>query len=242
MPLVDAVRVLRNRTSPASVTEQLAMLCCETPSCFIMSSDQISFGSSVGPGLALVGVDALEHAAVGDIPEPVPFDQRRAADALQRPIVHAAGDQLFVGILPKEFAVGLVEAEQDAQIDIGRIALQIAGPVVGADEHLAVGHDRVAVALRPEPGDPLDVLRVSLFQTPVLSSNSPTFQSVGVFLASGVLLRTGEPHHWFQSPGWTCEATGSNGSVVSVAEVSVDTPWKTCLRRLWNSICLPPTS
>ena len=42
----------------------------------------------------------------------VAFDQRRGANALHRPVVNAAGGQLFAGVLPEEFAVRFVEAEQ----------------------------------------------------------------------------------------------------------------------------------
>ena len=52
----------------------------------------------------------------------------------------------------------IVEGQQAAQVDVRRIALQPAAAVVGADVHLAVGDDRVAVGLRAELGDPLDVL------------------------------------------------------------------------------------
>src|SRR5258708_2073344 len=43
--------VLTNKRSPTEVTPQLHMLCCCTPSCFIISSTQIAFGSSVVPVL-----------------------------------------------------------------------------------------------------------------------------------------------------------------------------------------------
>ena len=35
------------------------------------------------------GIEALHFATAGHVPEPISFDQRCAADSLQRPIVHA---------------------------------------------------------------------------------------------------------------------------------------------------------
>ncbi len=46
-PSSTPLDVLTNSRSPAAVTEQLAMLCCETPSCFIMLSFQMTSASSV---------------------------------------------------------------------------------------------------------------------------------------------------------------------------------------------------
>src|SRR5574340_539433 len=43
--------VFTNNRSPAEVMPQLHILCCCTPSCFIMFSTQITLGSSVVPGL-----------------------------------------------------------------------------------------------------------------------------------------------------------------------------------------------
>ena len=60
------------------------------------------------------GVEAANFAATGDEPQPVAFDERRTADALQRPIVNAAGRQLLAAMLPEEFAVLRVEAQQAA--------------------------------------------------------------------------------------------------------------------------------
>ena len=101
-----------------------------------------------------LGVEAADFAAAGDEPQPVAFHQRRAADALQRPVVDAAGRQLFAAVLPEEFAVLDVEAQQAAQVDIGRVPLEPAAAVVGADVHLAVGDDGVAVGLRAELAPP----------------------------------------------------------------------------------------
>ena len=46
-PSSTPFEVLTNSRSPAAVTEQLAMLCCEMPSCFIMFSRQMTSASSV---------------------------------------------------------------------------------------------------------------------------------------------------------------------------------------------------
>ncbi len=80
-----------------------------------------------------VGVQADDFAPVGDVPQAIALAIGRAADALLRPIVHAALRQLGVGVLPEELARLLVEAQQAAQIDRGRIPLDVAGAVVGAD-------------------------------------------------------------------------------------------------------------
>ena len=101
-------------------------------------------------------VEALHLAAAGDIPQPIPLHQWCAADPLQGPVVHAAGGELLAGILPEERAILGVEGEQAAQIDAGRVALQIALAVVGADIGLAAGHHGIAVALaakRRHPGN-----------------------------------------------------------------------------------------
>ena len=172
-PSSTPLDVLTKRMSPDAVTEQLHMLCCEMPNLLhhVELPDDVGFvlagvlfilvGAVVLVVVKALGVEADDLAAAGDEPQPVPFDAGRAADAHQRPIVHAAGGQLLARVLPEELAVGFVEAQEHAQVDRGRIALQIAGAVVGADVDLAVGDDRVAVGLRAEPGDPLDVLAIS---------------------------------------------------------------------------------
>ena len=83
--------VQTNSTSPAPVTEQLHMLCCETPSSFIMSKTQMTSASSsaltvfvvVGPVVLAVveafGIEAADFAAAGDEPQPIAFDQRRGS-------------------------------------------------------------------------------------------------------------------------------------------------------------------
>ena len=82
--------------------------------------------------------------------------ERRRRDALERPVVRAARRQLLERRLPHELAVGLPERHHDAAIArLLRIAHRF---VVGADQHDAAGDDRIAVALRSQRRDPLDVL------------------------------------------------------------------------------------
>ncbi len=84
------------------------------------------------------------------------IDERRRRDALERPVVGAARRQLLERRLPHELAVRLAERHQHAAIArLLRIAHRF---VVRADEHDAAGDDRIAVALRSERRDPLDVL------------------------------------------------------------------------------------
>ena len=49
-----------------------------------------------------LGVEALHLAAAADVPESVAFHERRAADALERPVVDAARGELLAGVLPEE--------------------------------------------------------------------------------------------------------------------------------------------
>ena len=93
------------------------MLCCETPISFIMSKTQTTSASSLSVFvfflvrsvvLAVVeafGIETANFTAAGDELQPVAFDERRTADALQRPIVYAASRQLFAAMLPEELAV-----------------------------------------------------------------------------------------------------------------------------------------
>ena len=164
--------------SPTAVTEQLHMLCCDVPSFSIMLKYQTTSASSLScrflfreGAIVLVvvkafGIEAGDFTAAGDEPQPVAFDQRRAANALQRPIVYAAGRQLLAGMLPQKLPVGFVEAEQAAQVDFRRIPLQIAGAVVRADIDFTVGDHRIAVALRSEQRDPFDVLARTRYPFP----------------------------------------------------------------------------
>src|SRR5262249_35775646 len=63
---------------------------------------------------------------------------------------------LLVRLLPQEFARVFLERHQHAAI---ASLLRVAQPlVVGAHEHHAAGDDRIAVALRTQVRDPLDVL------------------------------------------------------------------------------------
>src|SRR5205085_10555465 len=103
-------------------------------------------------------VEAADFAAAGYKPHPIAFHQRRAEDALQRPIMNAAGGKLLARVLPEKFPIGLVEANQHAQIDVAWITLEVAITVVGAQPDLARSDDRVAIGLAAERADPLDVL------------------------------------------------------------------------------------
>jgi hypothetical protein len=108
-------------------------------------------------------VEALHLAAAGHVPEAIPLHERRAADALERPVVDAAGGELLARILPEKRAVLGIEGEQAAEIDRRRIPLEPALAVVRADIRLAAGHDGIAVALAAERRDPGDVFaRVGL--------------------------------------------------------------------------------
>ena len=144
------------------------MLCGYEPTSSIMSKDQItsascgpvSFSSVTGPSFLPsrkpVDVQAPQHAAVADVVDPAVLDERRRGDALIRPVVRAARRQLLVRLLPQELAGRLAERHQHAAIArLFRIPRRF---VVGADEHHAARHDRVAVALRAELGHPLHVL------------------------------------------------------------------------------------
>src|SRR5690606_37318946 len=70
-------------------------------------------------------VEAAHFAATSDKPQAVPLDERRGANALHGPIVYAARGEFLAAMLPKELAVFLVEAMQDSQIDVSRVATQI---------------------------------------------------------------------------------------------------------------------
>ena len=116
-----------------------------------------------------LGVEADDFAAVGDDPEPVALDQGAVADALLRPVDGPAGGELLGRVLPEELAVGAAEGQQAAQVDVGRVAFEPAGPVVGGAEDLVAGDDRRAVGLRAELGDPADVLGGRLVPRPGLA-------------------------------------------------------------------------
>ena len=123
---------------------------CRLVSLFVLDA------AVVGLVAEAVGVDRHQLAAVRHVIDDAVLDQRRRADALERPVVRAPRRQLVVHRLPHELAVRLAERHQDALValDLGILVAL----VVGADEDQAVGDDRVAVGLRPELGHPLDVL------------------------------------------------------------------------------------
>ena len=89
-----------------------------------------------------LGIEAHDLAAIGDDPQPLAFDQRRAADALVGIVQGPTGGKLFAGKLPVELAVALAEAEQTAQVHLRRVAFEPARPVIGGTEDFAVGDDR----------------------------------------------------------------------------------------------------
>ena len=103
-------------------------------------------------------LDVHRHdlAAVRHVVRDPVFDERRRTDALERPVVRAPGGQLVVDGLPEERAIRLLERHEDALVALDRRVLHRF--VVGPDEHDAVGDDGIAVGLRAELGDPLDVL------------------------------------------------------------------------------------
>ena len=101
-------------------------------------------------------VDGKEHGAIAHVVQRFSLDEGRGGDALIRPVVGASRLELCVGVLPHELAVGLAERHQHTAI--ARLLGVAQSFVVRPDEHHAAGNDRVPVALRPEIGDPLDVL------------------------------------------------------------------------------------
>ncbi len=65
-------------------------------------------------------------------------------------------------MLPEELTGVFFETDQAAQVHVSRIPINPASTVVGADVNLTVGHDRVAVGLRTESRNPVDVLARTL--------------------------------------------------------------------------------
>ena len=104
-------------------------------------------------------VEAHHFAATGHVPQPVPLDQRRAADALERPVVGTAGRQLFAGVLPQERPIRFLETEQAPEIHRRGIPFQVPGAVVGAHPDAAAGYHRVPVGLASQSSNPFDIPR-----------------------------------------------------------------------------------
>ncbi len=104
-----------------------------------------------------LGVQAANFASAGHEPEPIALHQRRATNALQRPIMHATGDQFFAAVLPQKVTRLFIEGQQAPQVDFRRISGQVSGAVVRADENTAVGDNRIAVSLAAELGVPANV-------------------------------------------------------------------------------------
>ena len=124
------------------------------------------------------GIEAADLAAVGHEPQAVAFDERRRADALQRPVVNSARRQLLAGVLPEETPVLFAKGEQAAEIDFTRGPRQIRRRVVRADKNFAAGDGRPAVGLAAQrrrpfhvasgPGQPRTRAAVELARVPVL--------------------------------------------------------------------------
>ena len=101
-------------------------------------------------------IEAKHHAAIADVVQPIPDNEWRRRYALKRPIVRAAGFQLRVGLLPHELSVRFTESHKHTAIAaLIWIAQQF---VVCSDKHHPVGDNRIAVALRSQFRNPLDVL------------------------------------------------------------------------------------
>ena len=103
-------------------------------------------------------VQADDFATVVDVPQPVTLDQRRRADALHRPVVHAAGSQFGIGVLPEKFAVGFPKTDQTSQILPGWKPFQETCAVVCTDEYTATGNNGRAIGLTAQTSVPFDVL------------------------------------------------------------------------------------
>jgi hypothetical protein len=56
-------------------------------------------------------VETTYFAAVCDKPKAISFHQWCAADSLEWPIMHTAGDQLFAAVLPQKFASLFIERQ-----------------------------------------------------------------------------------------------------------------------------------
>jgi hypothetical protein len=106
LSLVDAVRRDDEQRVPANVTEQLHVVLRDAELAHhVELPDDVGFILVLvrlrleGPVVLAVeealGVEADDLAAARDEPDPVPVGARRAANALERPVVHAARGQFF---------------------------------------------------------------------------------------------------------------------------------------------------
>ena len=102
-------------------------------------------------------IETDDFAPAGDVPHAVAITEGGAADPLVWPVMDQSRGEFLAGMLPKELAGLFIEAEQDAEVDTLRVALQVAVVVVGPDIDLAIGDHSVAVGLRPEWRRPEDV-------------------------------------------------------------------------------------
>ena len=134
----------------------------------LTSACSLWYSPSFSPSRKPFDVEAAHFAAVGDEPQPIALAVGHRADALVRPVVHAARRQLGAGVLPQKLAVLDVEAQQAAEIDVGRIPLEIRGRVVAAHEHLAVVHARRCRRIGSRASEThLMFLALAGFQAPV---------------------------------------------------------------------------
>ncbi len=201
--------VLQYSRSPSATGEQLARLCGNAPTSSIMSNIQmmsgsflpVSFSSLIGPSFSLSWKPSMSAATiwprlrreVGDAAD----DQRRAGDALERPVVGAARRQLLERRLPQELAGRLAERHQHAAIaGLLRIAHRL---VVGADRCTT---PPPTVGL-PYDCEPSSATHFTFF--PVLTS-----QVVGRPVIGDTMLRLGVPPHIGQSAADTADARGEN--------------------------------
>ena len=111
-------------------------------------ANHVEFPDDVGGPAFALRAGTNQFATIVHVIKPLAFDDGRRADSLVRPIVDTAGGELVVNRLPEEFAVRFTEAHQHALVagDLGVARIV----VVGADEDLAIGHDRTAIGLRAE--------------------------------------------------------------------------------------------
>ena len=103
-----------------------------------------------------VHVETHHFTPAGDDINAVAFDGGGREDAEAFPIVDLAGGELGHNLLPEERAGLFIEAHENAAVAL--VPFVARRFVVGADENFAACDRHVAVALRAELGDPLEVL------------------------------------------------------------------------------------
>jgi hypothetical protein len=148
----DAIGQRRHSRPDLVPSRIVAAADVEQPASFVLN------GTVVPVVVESVRVQTDDLTATGDVPQPPAFDEGRAADTLQRPIVDSPCRQLFARRLPQERTVLFVEAEQAAQVHVGRIPFQVSGTVVGPHVDAPIGDHGVSVRLAADPRDPLDIV------------------------------------------------------------------------------------